>query len=108
MNASRLMILAAVGTALLLGGCNKSADDQPKAAAGGDLLPRSASDDMLPYDTVRSQASLSAPDAELVDGAPPAARPAAAESTAPEDDVVSQPVTPVDPAPAPAPETRTQ
>ncbi|AXB75726.1 hypothetical protein [Novosphingobium sp. P6W] len=98
MNASRLMILTAAGTVLLLGGCNKSADDQPKAAAGGDLLPRSASDDMLPYDTVRSQASLSAPDAVLVDDAPRSARPAAAASAAAEDDVVTDPVTPVDPA----------
>ncbi|WP_159980268.1 MULTISPECIES: hypothetical protein [unclassified Novosphingobium] len=100
MTASRLMILAA-GAALLLGGCNKSADDQPKAAAGGDLLPRSASDDMLPYDTVRSQASLSAPDAGLHDSAPRTARPAVTASTASEDDVVSDPVIPADPAPVP-------
>lgn len=51
--------------ALALAGCNKKMDDQPKAAAGSELLPRSVSDDMLPYDTVTSQASLSDPDAGL-------------------------------------------
>ncbi|MFD2135471.1 hypothetical protein ACFSLT_10010 [Novosphingobium resinovorum] len=59
------LILPVALTALALGGCSKKADDQPKAAAGGELLPRSVSDDMLPYDTVKSQASLTDPNAGL-------------------------------------------
>lgn len=85
--------------ALALGGCNKKADDQPRAAAGGELLPRSVSDDMLPYDTVQSQASLSAPDAGLI--APRPADPAASASIAPVEEVVPEEEIPVIEAPAP-------
>jgi len=92
MTASRL-ILAATAATLLLAGCNKTADDQPKAAAGGELLPRSVGDDMLPYDTVQSQASLSPPE-----DAPELTRthgPASLASASPEDDVAE----PVEAAP---------
>lgn len=66
-------------TALALGGCGKEAAD-PNAQAGGEILPRSVSDDMPPYDTVRSQPPLANPDAGL-----PAAsgRPAPDASAAP-------------------------
>lgn len=50
---------------LALSGCKKDKNaDQNAPAAGGQLLPRSVSDDMLPYDTVRSQAQLANPDAD--------------------------------------------
>lgn len=86
----RLMAAAACAV-LALAGCKKS-EEQPKAAAGGELLPRSASDDMLPYDTVRSQASLDAPDTGLYESGSRPARPAVSASAAAEDDVVTDPV----------------
>ncbi|WP_232494372.1 hypothetical protein [Novosphingobium kaempferiae] len=83
------LLTAVALCALALGGCKKT-DDQPKAAAGGELLPRSVGDDMLPYDTVQSQASLSAPDAGLGPVRP--GGPAVSPSSAPEDDVAADPV----------------
>lgn len=52
----------ALAACLALGGCGKKEETGQKTAAGGELLPRSVGDDMLPYDTVRSQPSLSPPD----------------------------------------------
>lgn len=86
------LLLLAAGAALSLSACKK-ADDKPKAAAGGDLLPRSVGDDMLPYDTVRSQASLSAPDVPLEPGTR-RSRPATDASAVPEDDAVVTPAAP--------------
>jgi hypothetical protein len=103
MKFPRLMVLAATGAVLTLAACDRG-KPQPKAAAGGELLPRSASDDMLPYDTVRSQASLSPPaDAGLYDE-PSRSRGSVTATAAAEDDVVSGPEGPavIDPAP-PAP-----
>ena len=60
------MLSAAVlaAAALSLTGCNQGKkDDGAKAAAGGQLLARSVSDDMLPYDTVTSQPELLDPQA---------------------------------------------
>ncbi|PNU05894.1 hypothetical protein [Novosphingobium guangzhouense] len=88
--------------ALALGGCGKKADDQPKTAAGGELLPRSVSDDMLPYDTVKSQASLSDPNAGL--GLPRTGGPAALPSEEVDDSVAGdadEPATVIDAPPAP-------
>lgn len=103
----KFRLIGAVACATLaLAACKKS-EEQPKAAAGGELLPRSASDDMLPYDTVRSQASLSDPDAGLTT---PRGGPAVSASAAAEDDVVTGPIEPapvVEPAP-PAPEPAPQ
>lgn len=56
-----VLALACAAT-LALGGCGKGDSDQ-KQAASGELLPRSATDDMLPYDTVRSQPPLADPEA---------------------------------------------
>ncbi|WP_404482409.1 hypothetical protein [Novosphingobium sp. BL-52-GroH] len=98
--ASGLIVVLA-GATLALGACKK-AEEQPKAAAGGQLLPRSVGDDMLPYDTVRSQATLSDPDAGLYEGPVRAAAPDVAASAAAEDEVVSDAVTPEDVAPPPA------
>ncbi|WP_395328247.1 hypothetical protein WBP06_12710 [Novosphingobium sp. BL-8H] len=50
---------------LALAGCNKQEPTNNKAAAGAALLPRSVSDDMPPYDTVRSQNDHAAPEADL-------------------------------------------
>ncbi|HUD27297.1 MAG TPA: hypothetical protein VMQ93_00385 [Novosphingobium sp.] len=102
MKFPRLTALA-VAT-LALAACDKG-QEQTKAAAGGELLPRSASDDMLPYDTVRSQASLSDPDAGLYENEPRSRRPDVSASAAAEDDVVTDPVVvPVEAPPvAPAP-----
>jgi len=47
---------------LALAGCNKQEPTNNKAAAGPALLPRSVSDDMPPYDTVRSQNEHAAPE----------------------------------------------
>ncbi|SFF87914.1 hypothetical protein SAMN05518801_102398 [Novosphingobium sp. CF614] len=51
-----------IAASLALGGCGKQEPDR-SAAPGGEILPRSASDDMLPYDIVRSQPPLANPDA---------------------------------------------
>jgi hypothetical protein len=45
-----------LGTALLLSACDgANKTDDGKADAGGRILDRSVTDDMLPYDTVRSR-----------------------------------------------------
>jgi hypothetical protein len=44
--------------ALALGACNQTAPKQTGGTAGGEILPGSASDAMLPLDTVRSQPPL--------------------------------------------------
>lgn len=48
---------------MALAGCNKQQATDNKAAAGTALLPRSVSDDMPAYDTVRSQNEHAAPEA---------------------------------------------
>lgn len=93
---------AALCATLALAACDKG-EEQPKAAAGGELLPRSASDEMLPYDTLRSQASLSAPDAGLYEDAPRAGRPSVTATALPDDEVVTDPASPEAAAPAPGP-----
>jgi len=103
MKLSHLVVLAA-GATLALAGCKKAAE-APKTAAGGELLERSVSDDMLPYDTVRSQASLAAPDDGPV--LPRTRGPQVVDPDAVPDDAVAQPEEPVvavdAPPPAPAP-----
>ena len=54
-------------TTLALGGCNDKPEQ--KQAAGGELLPRSVTDDMPPYDTVQSQPPLANPEAAATSGA---------------------------------------
>jgi len=61
-----------------LGGCKDNAP-APKEAAGDKLLPRSVTDDMLPYDTVRSQSPLANPEAAASGDTGP--RPASAQAT---------------------------
>ncbi|HKT85175.1 MAG TPA: hypothetical protein VJQ77_03695 [Novosphingobium sp.] len=76
-------ILAALylagAAALALGGCKEK--PAQKQAAGGELLPRSVTDDMPPYDTVRSQPPLASPEAAAT-SAPGRPHPAADASEA--------------------------
>ncbi|KHK92520.1 hypothetical protein [Novosphingobium malaysiense] len=46
----------AMAIALALAGCQKDKAPDEADAAGGEILPRSVTDDMPPYDTVRSKA----------------------------------------------------
>jgi hypothetical protein len=67
---TRIALATMAGAAILaLGACGKDKSSQQKEAAGGELLPRSVTDDMLPYDTVRSQPPLENPDAAASAGA---------------------------------------
>lgn len=49
--------------ALALAACGSASKKETGGTAGGEILPASVSDSMLPYDTARSQAPL-APSAE--------------------------------------------
>lgn len=64
---------------LALSACGSGEQDKGKATAGGQILPGSASDAMLPLDTVRSQPPL-APRVE--DGDKAKGKPAAEASAA--------------------------
>jgi hypothetical protein len=67
---------------LALAGCGKS-DEGKQAVAAGEVLPGSASDAMLPLDTLRSQPPL-APPVEA-SGAPRERKPEPVGETAPSD-----------------------
>lgn len=88
----------AIAATLALGGCgkNKAPDN---ATAGGQILPRSASDDMLPYDTVTSEPELSNPDAGITGSHPRAHATASADEN--EDVVTSDEAPPPGAAEAP-------
>ncbi|KQM19539.1 hypothetical protein [Novosphingobium sp. Leaf2] len=94
------LLLLGTAVVLPLSACKKT-DDAPKAAAGGQLLERSVTDDMLPYDTVRSQASLEAPDDGLDMDRSDRPRAAASEEGL-DEPVVSDPVEPEDLPPPPS------
>ena len=98
MKAYSALSLAMVA-ALALSACGKGKTPD-HAVAGGELLPRSVSDDMLPYDTVRSQPPLSNPDAGKTSSK------TRAEATAGPDDnedvVTGNEAPPPEPAEAPA------
>lgn len=79
----------AVALLLVLSGCHK-AQPEKQGQAGGEILPGSASDAMLPLDSVTSQPPL-APKAEKVPGASTA-------SEAPEADVAAPEAPPAEPA----------
>jgi hypothetical protein len=93
MNSTRRMIaLAALAPLMALAACNDAKSPDDKRAAGGEVLPGSISDAMLPVDTVRSQpplaprtdaASAQSADEKSADGKPAddkAAAPAAGAS----------------------------
>lgn len=84
MKALPLSILAPL--VLSLAGCNQGkAPDQ--ATAGGELLPRSTTDEMLPYDTVQSMPSLAPPE-EVVEEGPGRPRAMASGSAGDDEGVV--------------------
>ncbi len=66
--------------ALALAGCGKAADKSTGGTADGEILPGSASDAMLPLDSVRSQPPL-APKAAPSDKATGAAKGATANAS---------------------------
>lgn len=66
---SAALVLPVLG-ALALAGCNKQEPASDKAAAGAALQQRSVTDDMPPYDTVRSQNPHMAPEASGPSHAP--------------------------------------
>lgn len=87
---------------LALSGCNNAAKQDPAAGtAQGEVLPGSASDAMLPLDTVKSQAPL-APKTEGGDASngsdPKAASKSAAKAAKPA--ALSAPDEPAPPAPS--------
>ncbi|MBB4857280.1 putative lipoprotein [Novosphingobium chloroacetimidivorans] len=54
----RVVLVLALGT---LAACGSKETEQPKGSSFGQVLPGSASDAMLPYDTVTSAPPLEAP-----------------------------------------------
>lgn len=88
----------AMAAVLALAGCKKDKAPEQADAAGGEILPRSVSDDMPPYDTVRSQAPLANPEeGRSGDVKKPAAaqeEAAPAEEAAPEPQEDSEAATP--------------
>ncbi|MDF2637330.1 MAG: hypothetical protein K0R64_314 [Novosphingobium lindaniclasticum] len=60
-NTAKLALLVVASTLLALGACKQEESPSQKAAAGAKILPRSVGDDMLPYDTARSQSPLAEP-----------------------------------------------
>lgn len=93
-----LICLAALG--LATGACKDKKTAPGEAAPSGDVLPGSASDAMLPYDTVRSQPPL-APQTESA--AKPGAKGAASEA-AEAGAAASDAAAPAADAPRPQPE----
>lgn len=78
-----LALLLAASGCFALGACKKEESPSQQAAAGAKILPRSVGDDMLPYDTVRSQSALAAPETSGAGSAAP--RTIASEAATPED-----------------------
>ena len=82
MTKSRFLATIAL---LVLSACNKQTDKQVQA--GGEILPGSASDAMLPLDTVTSQPPL----APKIDKAPSASKAKATDAAAPEGEAPAPP-----------------
>jgi len=57
-------LAGAVLLALALAGCDSNEPDPAQRAASGQVLPPSASDEMLPYGRTRSQPELISPDVD--------------------------------------------
>jgi hypothetical protein len=80
-----------IPTALCLGGCKADKQSSDKREAGGEVLPGSASDAMLPLDSVRSQPPL-APHSEAPKGsADPSGKLAPAATQAPDSAEIAAP-----------------
>jgi hypothetical protein len=90
----RPLVTLLCGLALCaLSACGKKEEKAAKGSSFGEVLPGSASDAMLPYDTVTSAPPLENPGANLDD-----AGPAARESGSADEDEAAEP----DDAPEPA------
>jgi hypothetical protein len=63
--AVRMPGTIALSALLALSACGGEKAPDPAASAKGELLPRSVSDDMPPYDTVKSQPPLQSPAPEI-------------------------------------------
>ena len=98
-----LRFAALIAVSLTLAGCQKERGPTDAKVAGGEVLPGSASDAMLPLDTVRSQAPL-APKSESSGTPEKAGKPAG--QGAPRGAPVPE-AAPVESAPAPAATTPT-
>lgn len=85
--------------ALAIGGCKDKSDQSN--AAGGKLLPRSVTDDMPPYDTVRSQSPLAPGATGIPGGKPPVSESTEAAAAAEE---AAEEVTAAQAEPAAAPD----
>jgi hypothetical protein len=92
-------------TPLVLAACGGTPDKKQKdqRTAAGEILPGSASDAMLPYDTVRSQPPLAPresdkPGAKAGDGGEPTAADAPATSTDAPAEVPAEPAAAAAPA----------
>jgi hypothetical protein len=92
----RIGTIGVLGLALALGACKGGEKEQGAGNAQGQILPGSASDGMVPVDTVRSQAPL-APRAASNDAG---AADAAATDAAADDQPADAPAAPDKPAPA--------
>lgn len=91
---STLALTAPLALVALLGGCKDKQPQTAQAAGGAELLPRSVSDDMPAYDTVRSKAPLAEPSATPDTHSAPAAseEDATSDDDAPVDDDEAPPV----------------
>lgn len=79
----RILTLTGLGLMLALGACKGGDKQQGAGNAQGEILPGSASDAMLPLDTVRSQAPLAPRAAAVAPGEAQGEATAAAEEVAP-------------------------
>ena len=94
--------LAPIALAVLLAGCG-GGKDKAEGTAGGSILAGSASDAMLPLDTVRSQPPL-APKADSSPGAKAAAKAAPGEAQEATEPAAEPAVAAPEPPAAPATE----
>lgn len=81
-SAHALLPLLVLGAALGLAGCGKKEASDAQATSAARLLPRSITDDMPPYDTVRSKAAPADPAATGEAGESGADAPSPARSDA--------------------------
>lgn len=81
---AKLPLLVVASAFLVLGACKQEESPSQKAAAGAKILPRSVGDDMLPYDTARSQSPLAEP-AVATGPSRGSARGTASEAATPDD-----------------------
>ena len=86
--------------ALALAACSGETKKETGGQAGGEILPASVSDAMLPRDTVRSQAPLAPKpgSSEAGKGAEPEDKPDVKAATEPAEPTAAEPPEPAEPA----------